>query len=236
MGFKALATTSGGFAFSQGVPDTVPERDAVLENARAIVAATDLPVSADLLHGFGVSGDAVAETIRAAGNAGLVGASIEDEIPGHAEPFLPREQAADRIVAAVETARAFPYRFTVTARADNFFHGRADLKDTIKRLQAYEEAGADVLFAPAITDPEDIATVIGAVGRPLNVLAGIGGNALSVGDYTSLGVRRLSLGSTLWSVAHHAAQSAAEELLKGGSFQSFAKQLAYPDAMALFAR
>ena len=236
LGFKALATTSAGFAFTQGLPDTVPDRNAVLTNARTIVEATDLPVSADLVDGFGLSPGAVADTVREAAAVGLVGCSIEDAIPGRVDPFLPIDEAAARVAAAVDAAKALPFRFTLTARADNYFHGRQDLDDTISRLKAYAAAGADVLYAPAVTDPDEIKTLIAAVDRPVNVLSGIGGNSLTVADFASLGARRISVGSTLWGIAHAAVREAALTLLEGGGFDAFSKGLSYPETNALFSQ
>ena len=174
-GFEALATTSAGYAFSVGRRDGAVDRDEMLAHAAAIVGATDLPVSADLEHGFGDAPDVVADTIRRAAAAGLVGGSIED-LPVHtgAEPYS-LAHATDRVRAASEAARALPYRFTLTARAENYLAGRPDLADTIARLQAYQDAGADVLYAPGLTTADEIATLVRAVDRPVNVLMGLRG-------------------------------------------------------------
>jgi 2-methylisocitrate lyase-like PEP mutase family enzyme len=217
LGFQALATTSGGFAISIGQLDGQPGRDAVLAHAAAITSATDLPVSADLENGFGDSPAEVVKTICAAAEAGLVGGSIEDFTGKASEPLYEIAHAADRIRAAVETARSFAFPFTLTARAENFFRGRPDLDDTIRRLQAYQEAGADVLYAPSLS-AADIATVIRAVDRPVNVLAGSGGQRLGVAELTALGVRRVSVGGFLSSVAYGALIHAAEEMQAHGTF------------------
>jgi 2-methylisocitrate lyase-like PEP mutase family enzyme len=218
LGFQALATTSGGFAISIGQLDGQPGRDPVLAHAAALVSATHLPVSADLENGFGDSPDEVAKTIRGAAAAGLVGGSIEDFTGNASEPLYEIAYAAERIRAAVETARSLGFPFTLTARAENFFRGRPDLDDTIRRLQAYQEAGADVLYAPSLA-AADIGTVVRAVDRPVNVLAGSGGQTLSVAELTKLGVRRVSVGGFLSSVAYGALIHAAEEMRTHGTFE-----------------
>jgi 2-methylisocitrate lyase-like PEP mutase family enzyme len=217
LGFQALATTSGGFAISIGRLDGQPGRDAVLAHAAALTGATSLPISADLENGFGDSPDEVAKTIRGAAAAGLVGGSIEDFTGKASEPLYEIAFAADRIRAAVQAARSFAFPFTLTARAENFFRGPPDLRDTIRRLQAYQEAGADVLYAPSLS-AADIGTVVRAVDRPVNVLAGSGGQTLSVAELTALGVRRISVGGFLSSVAYGALIHAAEEMQAHGTF------------------
>ena len=218
LGFQALATTSGGFAISIGKLDGEPGRDAVLAHAAGLVGATDLPVSADLENGFGDSPDDVVRTIRGAAAAGLVGGSIEDFTGNKAEPLYEIAFAADRIRAAAEAARGLGFPFTLTARAENFFRGCPDLPETIRRLQAYQEAGADVLYAPSLS-ASDIGTVIRAVDRPVNVLAGSGGQTLGVAELTALGARRISVGGLLASVAYGALIHAAEELQAHGTFE-----------------
>jgi 2-methylisocitrate lyase-like PEP mutase family enzyme len=219
LGFLALATTSGGFANSQGKLDGQPGREAVLEHARTLTRATDIPVSADLESGFGDSPETIGETIRLAAEAGLVGGSIEDYTGRREDPLYPIELAADRVRAAAEAARKLDFPFTLTARAENFFRGKPDLGDVIRRLQAYQEAGADVLFAPALRSREDIVSILREVDRPLNVLGGIGGlKDLTLADYQALGVRRVSVGSLLSSVAYGALIHAAHELKDQGTF------------------
>jgi 2-methylisocitrate lyase-like PEP mutase family enzyme len=226
LGFAALATTSGGFANANGQLDGQPGREAILEHAAALVRATPLPISADLEGGFGDAPEVVAETIRRAAAVGLVGGSIEDYRGPGDEPLYELAHAADRVRAAAEAARGLEVPFTLTARAENFFRGPADLADTIRRLQAYQDAGADVLFAPGLRSREDLETVLREVDRPLNVLAGFGGlAALTVADYRALGVRRLSVGSLLSTVAFGALISAAHELKDQGTF-GFTKELA----------
>ena len=233
IGFHALGTTSAGMAFSLGMPDFVPSRSEFLRNAREIAGSTSLPVSGDLIHGFGETPKVVAETILAAAKTGLVGCSIEDAIPD-ANAILPIDLATARISTAVQAARSLPFEFTITARADNYFRGIADLNDTIARLRSYEAAGADVLYAPCVTDPAELATLIKSVSRPVNVLSGIGGNSLTVSNLRDLGARRISWGSTLWSVANKAACDAAKSILITGGFEALSDQLPYSDVMRLF--
>lgn len=198
LGFAALATTSAGLAFALGRSDGVNllDREQALDNARSIVAATPLAVSADLESCYAGSAEEIATTIRLAAAAGLVGASIEDATGDPDDPILPVETAVERVTAAVEAARALPFPFTLTARAENFLYGREDLKDTIARLQAYEAAGADVLYAPCLPDAEAIRLVCSVLDKPVNVLAGVG-PMLSVDELSALGARRISLGSAL---------------------------------------
>jgi 2-methylisocitrate lyase-like PEP mutase family enzyme len=218
LGFEALATTSAGFAFSIGKRDGVPGRNEVLAHVAAMVAATDLPVSADLENGFGDAPEDAAETIRLAAATGLVGGSIEDS--SRRADYAPYEiaHAADRIRAAAEVVRGLPFRFTLTARAENYIVGRPDLGDTIRRLQAYLEAGADVLYAPGLTSKEEIAAVVRSVDRPVNVLGGMGTAPLSLAELSELGVKRVSIGSGLARAAAAAFLRAARELRERGTF------------------
>src|SRR5215468_3800619 len=174
LGFQALATTSAGYAFSVGRRDSMVGRDEMLAHVGAIALATDLPVSADLEDGYGDSPDTVAETIRRAAAAGLVGGSIEDVTNRAEHPTVyERQFAAERVRAAAEAARSLPFSFLLTGRAENYLVGRPDLKDTIQRLQAYQDAGADVLYAPGLKSKEDIAAVVSSVDRPVNVVMGL---------------------------------------------------------------
>jgi 2-methylisocitrate lyase-like PEP mutase family enzyme len=218
LGFKALATTSSGFAFTLGRSDGEADRDEVLAHCRALVAATPLPVAADLENGFAHDAAGVADTIRRAAAAGLVGGSIEDATGDPADPIHPIEVAVERVAAAVEAARALPFPFTLTARAENFLHGRPDLADTIRRLQAFEAAGADVLYAPGLTTEAEIRAVCDAVGRPVNVLAGSPALRASVADLGAWGVRRISLGGNLARTAVNALIGAATEIRDQGTF------------------
>jgi 2-methylisocitrate lyase-like PEP mutase family enzyme len=223
LGFEALATTSMGYAFSEGKKDNTVEREQILRHIAEIASATDLPVSADLENGFGDAPEMAAETIRLAGTAGVVGGSIEDATG----PIYAKELAVDRVRAAVEAARALPFSFTVTARAENYLHGRPDLKDTIARLQAYQEAGADVLYAPGLASEEDITAVVRSVDRPVNVVMGLRGVQLSVAELSALGVKRISVGSALCRTALGAFLRAAREMSEHGTF-GFAKEAANP--------
>ncbi len=217
LGFKALTTTSAGFARSTGVPDYGVTRDSVMAHARELAAATDLPLAADLENGFGHAPEDCAETIRQAAAAGLVGGSIEDAT-GDERAIYSIDEATARVRAAAEAARALPFRFMLVARCENYLHGRKDLGDTIARLLAYQDAGADVLYAPGANTAEEIAAIVAAVDRPVNVLGGIG--PLTVVQLAGLGVRRISLGSFLHSAAMSAFVRAAEEAKGSFSFTS----------------
>jgi 2-methylisocitrate lyase-like PEP mutase family enzyme len=218
LGFEALATTSAGNAFSLGLADGKVGRERTLANVAEIAAATELPVSGDLENGFGDAPEAAAETIRMAAAAGLVGGSIEDATGRPDAPIYAIEHAIERIEAAAEAARSLPFPFTLTARAENYLYERRDLKDTIHRLRTYQEAGADVLYAPGLTTTEEIAAVASSVDRPVNVLMGLGGLALSVEDLSEIGVRRISVGGALCRMALGAFLSAAREMKERGTF------------------
>ncbi|MGD0955833.1 MAG: isocitrate lyase/phosphoenolpyruvate mutase family protein [Candidatus Acidiferrales bacterium] len=219
LGFEALATTSAGFAFTLGRRDGMVTRDEVLAHCRSIAEAVDLPVAADLENCFGDDPKTVAETIRLAGATGIIGGSVEDASGDDREPIYDRAFAVERVKAAVEAARALPFPFTLTARAENFLHNRADLDDTIRRLQAFAEAGADVLYAPGLPSLEAIKTACAAVApRPVNVLAGIKGLAFPVADLAATGVRRISLGGSLSRLAFGALIGAAREMKEKGTF------------------
>ncbi len=219
IGFEALATTSAGFAFSRGVLDGEVGREAMLVHVAEMAAATDLPVSGDLENGYGHAPEAVAETIRLAAAQGLVGASIEDASGKDSNPIYEIGFATERIRAAAEAAHSLPFPFMLCARAENFLHGRPDLKDTIQRLQAYQEAGADVLYAPGLTTRLQISTIVPAVNRPINVLAGMPGLELNMEEMSALGIRRLSTGSSLARMAFGAFLRAAREMTDAGTFR-----------------
>lgn len=225
MGFKALATISAGLAFALGRRDAenALSRDDILRNAHDIVQATDLPVSADLENGFGDSPECVAETIRMAAEIGLIGGSIEDATGRQAQPIYSFEHAVERIAAAAEAARALPFPFTLTARAENFLNGRFDLDDTIRRLQAFEAAGADVLFAPGLPNAEAMRLVCASVSKPVSVVMGLRGTTYTVAQLGTLGVRRISLGSSLSRAAWAGFMQAAKEVQSMGTF-AFADQ------------
>ncbi|MFX1739109.1 isocitrate lyase/phosphoenolpyruvate mutase family protein [Paraburkholderia sp. A1RI_3L] len=235
-GFKALATSSAGYAFSRGVPDSAVGREQMLVHLAEIAAATDLPVSADLENGFGDAPETAAQTIRLAAGAGVVGGSIEDATGRADDPIYPFELAVERVRAAVEAARALPFPFTLTARAENHLHGRDDLRDTIRRLQAYEEAGADVLYAPGLRSREDIAAVVSALTRPVNVLMGLQGAVLSVAELEALGVKRISVGGSLARAAYGAFLRAAREMHDRGTFTYAADAVSHVEISELLSR
>ncbi len=218
LGFEALATTSAGFAFSVGQQDNAVDRLAVMRHLVAISSASHLPVSADLGNGFGDAPEIAAEAIRLAADSGVVGGSIEDSTGRANQPLYEHKVAAERVRAAAEAARALPFPFTLTARAENYLVGKPDLKDTIKRLQLYQEAGADVLYAPGLVSREDIAAVVRSVDRPVNVLMGLKGVSLSLDILADMGVRRVSVGSALSRVAIGAFLRAAREMKECGTF------------------
>jgi len=219
MGFGALATTSSGFAYSLGRRDGMTTREELFAHCRAIAEAVDVPVAADLEKCFGDDPKTVAETIRLAGATGIVGGSVEDASGDDGRPIYDFSLAVERVAAAVEAARALPFAFTLTARAENFLHGRADLDDTIRRLRAFAEAGAEVLFAPGLPSLDAIRAVCAAVApRPVNVLAGIKGLAFPVAELEAAGVRRISLGGVLARAAFGGLIGAAREMKERGTF------------------
>jgi 2-methylisocitrate lyase-like PEP mutase family enzyme len=218
LGFEALATSSSAGAATYGRRDGKLIRDEALGSARAIAGATDLPVSADLENGFGDAVDAVAETIQMAAEAGLVGCSIEDSTGNPNQPLYEAQFAAERIAAAVQTARSLPFHFTLTARAENFVRGKPDLDDTIKRLLVYEKAGADVLFAPALPDLTAVQEVCSAVSKPVNFMVGVLGKSFSVAELATAGVKRISFASSLYRAAMAGLVSAATEAKQNGTF------------------
>ncbi len=217
LGFAALATSSGAAAAVLGRRDGMITRDEALAHCRAIVDATDLPVSADLEKGFGDAPEAAAETIRLAGAAGLVGGSIEDASGNPAKPLFDAAHATERVAAAVAAARALPCKFMLTARAENFLRGKPDLDDTIRRLQAFEAAGADVLMAPGLPDLAAVRAVCGALSRPFNFMAGIKGKSFSVAALTEAGVKRVSLATSLYKAAMTGLVNAAREAKEHGT-------------------
>jgi 2-methylisocitrate lyase-like PEP mutase family enzyme len=218
LGFQALATSSGASAGTLGRRDGKVTRDEALAHARAIVAATDLPVSADLEKCFGDEPGVVAETIRLAAGVGLVGGSVEDATGDRSRPLYDIGQATERVAAAVEAAHALPFPFTLTARAENFLRGNPDLDDTITRLSAFEKAGADVLFAPGLPDLVAVRTVCAVVSKPVNFMVGIKGKSFTVADLAAAGVRRISLATSLYRAAMTGLLSAAREVKEQGTF------------------
>ena len=236
LGFEALATSSAGYAFSLGKADNEVGRDATLAHATALNAATDLPVSIDLENGFGDDPEIVAETIRLAAATGAVGGSIEDATGRDGDPIYERELAVERIRAAAEVVRDLPFPFMLTTRAENYLVGNPDLKDTIERLQMYQQAGADVLYAPGLTSKDDIAAVVSSVDRPVNVLMGLKGVEINLADLAAIGVKRISVGSGLARCAFGSFLRAAREMREHGTF-TFAEDAApYRDLNSLFSR
>lgn len=219
LGFEALATTSAGLAFSLGVAEGKVSREETLEHCRALVAATPLPVSADLEKGFGDDPETVAETVRMAAAAGLAGCSIEDHTGRRDDPIFPFDLAVERVAAAVEAARSVPGDFVLTARCENLLWGRPGLDDVLKRLQAYERAGADVLYAPGLKDLDAIRSVCRAVSRPVNVIAALPGRTFTVAELAEAGVKRISVGSALARLAFGAFVKAAREMKAEGCFR-----------------
>ena len=244
LGFEALATTSAGFAFTLGRRDGMVTRDEALAHCRVIAEATDLPVAADLENCFGDDPRTVAETIRLAAATGIVGASVEDASGDDSRPIYDHGLAVERVAAAAEAVRSLPFPFTLTARAENFLHGRHDLDDTLLRLRAYAEAGAEVLYAPGLGS--SVVPGVAGIGairqvcaalapRPVNVLAGIKGFTSSVDDLVAAGVRRISLGGALARVALAGLLSAAREMKDRGTF-TFVDHAAPTSEVASFMR
>ena len=218
LGFPALATSSGACAGTYGRLDGNVSLDEALAHAKLICDASTLPVSGDLEKGFGDAPDATAKAIRLAAGVGLVGGSIEDSTGRKDDPIFDLTLATDRVAAAVEAARALHFPFTLTARAENFLHGRADLDDTIRRLQAFEKAGADVLFAPALPTLDAVRTVCASVRKPVNFMVAIPGKSFSVQELTDAGVRRISLATSLYRAAMKGLAEAANEIRGAGTF------------------
>jgi 2-methylisocitrate lyase-like PEP mutase family enzyme len=232
LGFEALATTSAGLAFTRARADGAVTRDEVLGHVAELVAVTTLPISVDLENGYGDAPEDAAATIRMAADVGAVGGSIEDATGDSSRPIYDFELAAERVRAAAEAAHALPIPFTFTARCENFLHGRTDLADTVRRLQAYEAAGADVLYAPGVPE-EELTELLRSVGKPVNALAGAGS---SVEGLATMGVRRISLGSGLARAAFGGAMRAAEEIRERGTFGFLRGAASYAEMNGTFAR
>lgn len=233
LGFPALATSSGAAAAVLGRRDGQMTRTEALAQARAIALATDLPVSADLEKGFGDEPEAVAETIRLAAEAGLVGGSIEDATGNKDKPLYDIGYATERVAAAVQAARALPFLFTLTARTENFLRGNPDLDDTLRRLQAFEKAGADVLFAPGLPDLAAVRAVCAAVSKPVNFMAGISGKSFTVAELEAAGVRRISLATSLYRAAMSGLLDAAREVRDHGTFGFLDRVVTTPELNSL---
>jgi len=236
LGYKALTTTSAGYARSIGYSDYNAGRAAVIDHIRLMAPSIDIPLAADLEDGFGPKPEDCAETIRQGAEAGLVGGSIEDFTGDKSSPIHSIEAAADRIRAAAEAASTLPFKFMLCARAENYLHGRADLADTIKRLQAYQEAGADVLFAPGLNTSEEVREVCRSIDRPFNIVRGPRKEQLTVNQVGGLGVKRISTGGMMHAVAASAMIGAAKEMLEQGAFE-FTKTMPHAGEIdALLAR
>lgn len=234
LGFEALATTSAGYAFSVGQRDNTIDRGEMITHVGRIVSVTRLPVSADLENGYGDDPETVAETIRLAAATGIVGGSIEDATNRPGDPIYEHQLAVERVAAAVEAARSLRFPFMLTARSENYLVGRPDLADTIKRLQAYQEAGADVLYAPGLTRKDDIDAVVRSVDRPVNVVMGLQGAQMSLAELSEIGVKRVSLGSALSRAALGAFLRAAWEMREHGTFTFANEAVAYRDIGGMF--
>jgi 2-methylisocitrate lyase-like PEP mutase family enzyme len=231
MGFKALATSSGGAAFAMGKPDGGVARDTMLLHIRELTAAVDLPINADLENGYGHTAQEVVETLRLAAETGIAGGSIEDATGTKDDPIYAFDLARERIQAAAEFTKTLPFPFMLTARAENFLHGRKDLRDTIARLQAYQEAGADVLYAPGLSTEAEVSAVVSSVDRPVNVLAIPG---MDVCGLEALGVKRISVGSALARTAYGSLVRAAQEMKEHGTFLFAKDGIPYADLNSMF--
>ena len=236
LGFEALATTSVGYAFSVGRRDHGVAREEMIAHAASIVAAVDVPVSADLENGFGDDPETVAATIRMAAAAGLAGCSIEDSSNRSDAPIYDFDHAVDRVRAAAEAARGLSLPFTLTARSENYLHGRRDLDDTVRRLNAFQDAGADVLYAPGITDMNDLATLVRSVDRPVNALAGMQGVHFKLAELSTIGVKRVSVGGALSRIALAACIRAAIEMRDHGTFSFVDEPISSREIADMFER
>ena len=235
LGFGALTTTSAGLAYTLGRQDMTVSREEAMKNAADIIAAVDLPVAADLENGYGDAPEDAALTITRAAEVGLVGGSIEDATGRPDDPVYRFEHAVERVAAAVEAARALPFPFTFVARAENFLHGRPDLDDTIRRLQAFEKAGADVLFAPGLPSLEAIRTVCAAVTKPVNVVLGARNTPYTLDQLADAGVRRVSTGSSFARAALTGLRDAALELLGPGTMTYLDRSITSAEVAAAMA-
>lgn len=233
LGFQALATSSGAAAGILGKRDGQVTRDEALAQIRSICAAVDVPVSADLEKGFGDAPEAAAETIRLGAEAGLVGGSIEDATGDKERPLYDIGQATERVAAAAQAAHALPFPFLLTARTENFLRGKPDLEDTLRRLQAYEKAGADVLFAPGLPDLAAVRTVCTSLKKPFNFMAGIPGKSFTVAELQAAGVKRISLATSLYRAAMTGMLEAAREVKDKGSFAYLDRLVPTPELYKL---
>lgn len=235
MGFPAIATSSAASAGTLGRRDGKITRDEALAHARALVAAVDVPVSGDLENGFGHAPEQVAETLRLAAQAGLAGGSIEDHSGDATRPIYDFEHAVERVAAAVAAVRSLNTPFVLTARCENFLHGHPDVADTIRRLQAFEQAGADALFAPGLPDLQAVRAVCSSVSKPVNFMVGIPGRSFSVAELEDAGVRRISLATSLHRAAMSGVYNAALEIREKGTFE-FLNELVSPKELGKYLR
>lgn len=234
LGFPALATTSAGMAFSKGQIEGAASPEEVLAHCREIVSATPLPVNADLEKGFGDSPESAADTIRAAAATGLAGGSIEDHTGDRSNPIYDTTLAVERVIAAVKVARSLPDDFVLTARCESLLWGETRLDPVIERLQAFEAAGADVLYAPGLPDLDAIRTVCAAVSKPVNVVMGLPGRSFSLSQLAEAGVARISVGSAFFRVAYGAMIDAARQIIDSGEFNKTAKGIGFAELEAFF--
>ncbi len=217
LGYQAMATTSSGFANTLGRTDYQAGRDNVMAHIRSVAPLVDIPMTGDLENGFGHKPEDCAETIQMSAEAGLVGGSIEDATGDEGDPIYTLDVAVERMRAAAEAARSLPFRYLLTGRCENYLHGRTDLADTIARLQAYQEAGADVLFAPGLRTADEVRTVCAEVDRPVNNLFGPWKEAATIEEIGAMGVKRISVGGALSSIAYGALINAGREMLEAGT-------------------
>ena len=236
MGFEALATTSAGMAFALGWQEGSVSLEDTLDHCRQLVDATPLPVSADLEKGFGESPASVAETILAAAETGLAGGSIEDHSGDRSNPIFEFDFAVERIAAAVEASRSLSQDFVLTARAENFLWGRRDLDDTIRRLQAFSKAGADVLYAPGLPDLDSVRRVCAEVDKPVNVVMGLSSTGFTVAQLREAGVKRISVGASFARAAYGTFVAAANEVINDGSFTYADSAIGFTEMNAFFGR
>jgi 2-methylisocitrate lyase-like PEP mutase family enzyme len=235
MGFKALASTGAGYAFTKAKPDLATDAREMLDYFREICSVTNVPISADMQQGFGDSPKEAAQTIIEAAQTGLVGGSLEDARGNTLADIYDIGLAKERIAAAAEAAKSLDFKFMLTARAENYLYGNPNIHDTIKRLQAYQEAGADVLYAPGIQSIDDIKAILSSIDKPMNLLMGFASSTLTVAEVAALGVRRISVGGAFARAAFGALKRAGEELLTQGTFNFSKEAMPGKDLNALFA-
>jgi len=237
-GLPCLETSSAGVMFARGLPDGdgLATREIMLENARSVAAAVDLPVSADMENGWAATPEGVAETVRLAGETGIVGGSIEDTTGDRTDPIYSLEAAVARLRAAVEAAHALPYPFAITARADQYMHGRPDLGEVIARAKAFQAAGADMFLAPGMAEPEEIATLCRSVDIPVAAIVGLSNFGPALPAFGRLGVRRVIVGSAFARVAMAGVLAAAREVAEHGTFGFAEGLIPFGELNGLFRR